>query len=187
MIKKEDTSKRKAIVWTVLCLVFVCVIAFFLRGVLVYKAFPLNYVDEIKNYSGEYSIDEYLISAVIATESGFDATAESSSGAMGLMQIMPDTGVWAAQKIGIESFDVQMLNDPDVNIRIGCWYLNYLKDKYDGDAKKVLAAYNAGPSRVDDWVDNDGVLREIPFVETENYVVKVQRNYNIYKGLYDDF
>ncbi len=183
--EKRITTTMK--VWTVLCILFVCAVALLVRGVLVPKTFPLEHKEIITKYSAEYDIDKYLVCAVIFAESGFDELAVSPKGATGLMQILPDTGAWAAQKIGMQSFDEQMLSDPDVNIRIGCWYLDYLNQKYEGDADKVLAAYNAGPSRVDEWTDSDGVLREIPFVETENYVSRVQRNYNIYKGLYNGF
>lgn len=188
MTKKEESTITTTMkVWTVLCILLVCAVALFVRGVLAYKTFPLEHEELINKYSAEYDIDKYLVSAVIFAESGFDELAVSSKGATGLMQILPDTGAWAAQKIGMQSFTEQMLTDPDVNIRIGCWYLNYLNQKYDGDSDKVFAAYNAGPSRVDEWTDSDGVLREIPFEETENYVSRIQINYNIYKGLYNDF
>lgn len=184
---RKDVLNRKLKIWTVLCLLCVIAAALIIRGIWVYKAFPLEHEETIKQYSQEYGIDKFLVCAVIKAESSFNKTALSSPGAMGLMQIMPDTGTWAAEKIGIDQFEISMLYEPDINIRIGCWYLDYLNTKFEGDAKKVLAAYNAGPSRVNDWLDADGVLREIPFEETENYIVKIERNYDIYKGLYKDF
>lgn len=187
MSKQENMTRKKIKIWTILSLLLVCAFAFFLRSVLVYKAYPLEHEQEIIKYSEEYSIDKHFVCTVIFTESGFNELAVSSRGAIGLMQIMPDTGAWAAQIIGIESFEVQMLYEPTVNIRIGCWYLNYLTEMFDGDAVKVMAAYNAGPSRVAEWVDDDGVLREIAFEETENYIIKIKRNYEIYTGLYHDF
>lgn len=183
----DSAIKKKQMIWTIICLVTVCACAILLRSIFVYKLYPLKYQDEIARYSKEYAIDEYFVCAVICTESHFKEDAQSGKGAMGLMQIMPDTGEWAAQKIGIEGFTTDMLSNPNVNIRIGCWYLHYLTSVFDGDAQKVLAAYNAGPSRVKDWVDEDGELREIPFKETEEYLKKVQRYYEIYKGIYDDF
>ena len=187
MSKQENmaiTTKMK--VWTVLCILLVCAAALVVRGVLVYKTFPLDYAESIVKYSEEYDIDKYLVCAVIFAESGFDDTALSPAGAVGVMQIIPGTGVWAAEKIGIESFDEQMLSDPDINIRLGCWYLNHLGEMFDGDPTKVLAAYNAGPSNVKEWLDSDGALREIQHPETENYVLRVNRYYDIYKGLYND-
>jgi soluble lytic murein transglycosylase len=161
-------------------------VAFLLRGVIVYEIYPLDYTDEIKTYSDEYALDAYFVSAVIRTESGFDEEAVSHRGAVGLMQIMPDTGAWAAEKIGMTEFSADMLAQPDVNIRIGCWYLRYLDDMFEGDQNKVMAAYNAGPNKVKEWAGDDE-LGSIPYAETENYLVKVTRNYQIYKGLYDEF
>ncbi len=182
---RDDYKKRKA--WTIVCLILVCAAAILLRGVAVYKLYPLKYQEQIKQYSEVYNIDAYFVSAVICAESGFDQQAISSKGAIGLMQIMPDTGEWAAGKIGIENYSLSVLNEPDTNIQIGCWYLGYLRDKFDGDPRKVLAAYNAGPSNVGDWLVEDSGLENIPFEETDSYIEKVQNNYEIYKGLYNDF
>jgi soluble lytic murein transglycosylase len=103
------------------------------------------------------------------------------------MQIMPDTGAWAAGKMGIEGYSADMLSDPSVNISIGCWYLRYLSDLFDGDMRKVLAGYNAGPANVQNWVNSEGALDNIPYEETERYLEKVLRYYEIYKGLYSNF
>lgn len=183
--RKEEYASRTR-TWTLICVILVCAIALLLRGVIVYQIFPLRFVDEIKQYSAEYGQDPYLVSAVICTESGFDDTAVSRRGAVGLMQIMPDTGAWAAEKIGIADFSQEMLNRPDVNIRIGCWYLSYLDNMFGGDWDKVIAAYNAGPGNVTEWA-GDGKLTDIPFGETKNYLIKIKRNLEIYKGLYNEF
>jgi soluble lytic murein transglycosylase len=169
------------------CLLGICIAAVFLRTTVLYRIYPLDYEEEIAEWSRTYTINEYLVCAVICAESRFDETAVSPKGAVGLMQIMPDTGEWAAGKIGIEGYSDQMLTDPNTNIRIGCWYLSYLDDKFSGDARKVLAAYNAGPANVQEWLETDEALENIPFEETENYLERVQRNYEIYKGLYDVF
>ena len=178
-------SKRK--LWTVICLVVVCIAAFILRASIVYKIYPLEYQQEIAQWSDTYTIDAYLVCAVICTESGFDETAISPKGAVGLMQIMPSTGEWSAQKIGIEDYSNDMLLDPETNIQIGCWYLSYLGGLFESDARKVLAAYNAGPAKVQEWVESDSLLQNIPYDETKNYLERVQRNYEIYKGIYDEF
>ena len=185
MTKSSNKTKIKA--WTVICIILICAAAFLLRGVIIFKVYPLEYEELILQYSDEYSIDEHLVCAVISAESGFDSAALSSPGAMGLMQIMPDTGEWIAEKLGIEGFETNMLYDPETNIKYGCWYLNYLNSVFDGDIDKILAAYNAGPSRVKEWLDSDGNLREIPYVETENYMFKIKKNYEVYKSLYPDF
>ena len=187
MSKHSAKTKNKAKIWTVVCLLLVCAAAILLRGFFVYKIYPLKYEDLIIKYSTEYSIDEHLVCAVISAESSFNETALSGSGAMGLMQIMPDTGSWIAEKIGIDGFETSMLYDPETSIKLGCWYLNYLNALFDGDVRKVLAAYNAGPSRVSEWIDDDGVLTEIPYKETDNYIIKIEKNYEIYKALYADF
>ena len=108
---------------------------------------------------------------------------------MGLMQIMPETGEWIAGKIGIEDFNAEMLEDPEVNIEMGVWYLDYLAERFDGETDTVIAAYNAGHGNVEKWL-NDGqysadgrTLAEIPFEETRNYVKKVNRAYEIYSKI----
>lgn len=191
MAKRRNIStlgaKKKLKTWTIICLIFVCIAALVFRGFLVYIIYPINYQDEIKQNCENYSIDEYFVCALIFAESSFKDDAISNKGAIGLMQIMPDTGEWAAEKIGLEDYSVEMLSDPKININIGCWYLAYLSDRFDSDAKKVLAAYNAGPSNVDEWTTEDGTLGDIPFNETSKYLVRVQRYYEIYRGIYNDF
>ena len=184
--RKRRTGDNNIRIWTIVCIVLVCAVALLLRGIVVYHFYPLEFKEEIKRYSEEYALDAYFVSAVICTESGFNETAVSNRGAVGLMQIMPDTGTWAAEKIGISDFTTDMLTQPDVNIRIGCWYLRYLDDMFEGDQNKVMAAYNAGPNNVKEWAGGRE-LTDIPFAETENYLVKVTRNLQIYKGLYDEF
>ncbi len=185
--RKTGDSPKKRKIWTVVCLVGICIAAVLLRTTILFRIYPLDYEEEIAEWSRTYTINEYLVCAVICAESGFDEAAVSPKGAVGLMQIMPDTGEWAAEKIGIEDYSVDELTDPDMNIQIGCWYINYLDEKFGGDVRKVLAAYNAGPANVQEWLESDGALENIPFEETENYLERVQRNYEIYKGLYDVF
>lgn len=181
---KENRASKKE--WTIACLALVIMAALLLRGVVIYRYYPLEHQESIKRYSDEYTLDPYLVSAVIFTESRFRSTAVSPKGAVGLMQIMPDTGEWIAGKIGIVDYAPQMLTDTDVNIHMGCWYLRYLYDRFSGDMDKVLAAYNAGPRNVSEWA-GDGELTHIPFAETQNYLEKVNRNHYIYMGLYNDF
>lgn len=152
--------------------------------------FPLKYSENIIKYSQEYSLDPFLVAAVIKTESNFDEGAKSSKNAYGLMQITPDTAEWAAKKMEINSFKGEMLYNPDFNIRMGCWYLNNLSEEFDDNTELVLAAYNGGRGNVQKWLKNsdhsaDGKnLQYIPFKETDKYVKKVKVNYNVYKYLY---
>ena len=187
---RELPAKHKK-AWLVLCLVLIWGAGIALRlGVDIF--FPLKYQDLIVRYSREFSLkekgmDEYHIAAIIRTESRFNEKAESKKGAVGLMQILPDTGAWAAEKIGIGDYTADSLWDPEVNIRIGCWYLAYLADMFNGDLTKVLAAYNAGPTNVKKWLEDDGNLINIGHLETQSYVMRVEKYYDIYKALYSDF
>lgn len=138
--------------------------------------YPLEYEDIIVKYAQENGLDPYFVAAVIYVESGFDAQAVSGAGAMGLMQIMPDTGEWIAGKLGIDAFEQSMLFDPDTNIKFGSWYLHFLNDKFEGNRQLVMAGYNAGHNRVAGWLEDktlsDGKeLKEIPFAETERYEI----------------
>lgn len=181
--KKADTpAKRKA--WTIACLLLVCAVALLARGVFVYRIYPLEYKDYITRYSADYELDPYLVCAVINAESNFTADAQSHKSAIGLMQIMPSTGEWIAGKIGIDGYTEAMLTDPETNIRIGCWYLHYLNGLFDGNEDHMIAAYNAGQGKVQEWIATDAALEDIPYPETENYLKKVKTFYEIYKGLY---
>lgn len=152
--------------------------------------FPLKYSDNIIKYSQEYNLDPFLVAAVIKTESNFDEGAKSNKNAYGLMQITSDTAEWAAEKMNVNNFKTEMLYNPDFNIRMGCWYLNNLKEEFNNNTELVLAAYNGGRGNVQKWLksaehSSDGKnLHYIPFKETDKYIKKVKVNYNIYKYLY---
>lgn len=153
------------------------------------KLYPLKYEDEILKYSNNYNLDPYLIAAIISVESGFEEKATSHKGAIGLMQILPKTGEWAADEIGLKSFNEDMLYQPEINIRIGTWYVNKLNNQFN-DIKLVLAAYNGGSGNVSKWLKNkkyspDGKkLKEIPFKETSDYLEKVELRKKIYEYVY---
>ncbi len=152
--------------------------------------YPYKYTEYVNKYSEEYEIDPYLVLAVIKTESDFNKEAVSKREAKGLMQIMDTTGQWAAKEIGINYFMPSMLFDPELNIRMGCWYLKTLEKEFD-NLDLILAAYNGGSGNVNKWLSDeeyslDGEsLNYIPFPETKKYVDKVKANYNIYKYLYN--
>ena len=147
--------------------------------------YPVKYSEIVEKYSAEINIDKYLIYAVINTESGFDEKAVSHKGAQGLMQIMEDTAIWCMDKMNLEASSII---DPDVNIHIGTWYLKMLLDKYDGDVKTALAAYNGGMGNVSRWLNDpeysnsEGRLTKIPFAETRKYVRNVLWTVKIYKN-----
>lgn len=152
------------------------------------KTHPLTYSEYVEKYSEMYGVPAPVIYATIKTESGFTSNAVSSVGAVGLMQLMPDTFLWLCEKQG-EELDVGMLYDPETNIRYGTYYLSYLYREF-GLWETVYAAYNCGPGRVKEWqkneeyADENGVLIKIPFSETAGYVKKVSKAVGIYENLY---
>lgn len=147
-----------------------------------------EFTEYVTKYSNEFDVPEALIYAVIRTESGFDPEARSSVGAIGLMQLMPDTLDWLSRLLDEEA-PTGEITDPETNIKYGTYYLRYLCDRF-GNLDTALAAYNAGHGRVASWLTNkeysdDGItLKSIPFEETKNYVNKVTSDYNTYKKLY---
>lgn len=157
------------------------------------RTYKLEYAGLIRRYAREYALDPYLVAAMIHVESGNRPAAVSPAGAVGLMQIMPDTGAWIAYKLEDmqqEDFDAKTLTKPELNIRYGCWYLRFLLDRFAGDTRYAVIAYNAGHGNLEKWLANDdltsnGALKRIPFAETDAYVQKVMRAREKYKELYD--
>lgn len=148
---------------------------------------PRAYSEFVEKYAAAYNIPEDVCYAVIKCESGFDSTAVSSAGAVGLMQIMPDTFTYLCSLTG-DDYESGMLYDPETNIRFGIYYLSILYDRF-GVWETVFAAYNCGPSRVDGWirdgkVNESGRLTEIPIAETAAYVERVAKAIEKYETLY---
>lgn len=184
---RRKKKKILIITFTALAFVFVSIFGLYCYFKVLY---PMKHQALIAKYAQEYDLDPYFVSAVIWKESRFREDAVSSAGAVGLMQVMPETGGWISEKIGLEGYDATRLKEPEYNIRLGCWYLSYLEDKFGGDVTKILAGYNAGPNRVNSWLENPEyssngtTLEKIPFMETHQYVEKVQQSYQIYRILY---
>lgn len=130
----------------------------------------------IEKSAEEQHVSPFLLQAVILTESKFDAKAVSHVGAVGMMQLMPETAEWISEESGLPADD---LNQPDENIPLGAWYLNFLLKKYHNNEVLALAAYNAGRGNVDEWVEKynwgEGFSKvdEIPFPETREFVKTV--------------
>lgn len=173
------------------------------------RLYPFPYREEILAYSRKHGLDPRFVASIIKNESRFRPTAVSPRGAVGLMQIMPDTGRWAAEQLGFADFDVDMLRDPATNILIGTWYLSELRREFGGNFVLVVAAYNAGRGRVRAWLESDGfVLKEnaacglavwpgsvitedypvskLDLAETRNYVRRVTQTLKRYRQLYPE-
>ncbi|MCE5221015.1 MAG: lytic transglycosylase domain-containing protein [Clostridium sp.] len=154
------------------------------------KFFPYKYKEYVDTYSRKYNLDPLFVLAVIKTESKFDDDAHSHKNAVGLMQITVETGEWAAKEMGFSAFSKDDLYNEEYNIRMGCWYLRRLNDTFDGDLYLTIAAYNAGPTNVQKWLENEKYSSDgksidyIPFGETKKYVDKVNTYYHVYEYLY---
>lgn len=151
-------------------------------------SYPRKYASIVSAQAAEYGLEESLVYAVIKAESDFDAGAVSSAGAMGLMQMMPDTFYWMQTHVG-ETHDAAALYEPAVSIRFGCAFLSLLLREY-GDLTVALCAYNAGMGNVASWLsdgaysDDGETLKAIPFGETEAYVQKVLQYKETYEEIY---
>ena len=139
--------------------------------------YPFRYQQYVRAHARNYGIDPALLAAVIYQESKFDAHARSESGAIGLMQLRPATAHGIALRTGGAAFRTSDLENPEINIRYGSWYLRHLFRKY-GDERLVLAAYNAGQGNVDRWRARG---EEIQFPETRAYVDRVEDLKRIYR------
>lgn len=151
--------------------------------------YPYPYKQIINKYAIEYNTDSLLVVSVIKAESSFLPFSSSDKGAIGLMQLMPDTAREISQKLG-EDYAAIDLKDPETNIRYGSMYLAGLSKQYDGNTVLTLAAYNAGSGRVKEWLKTTGLgldnysVKDIPFPETRTYVEKVLKYHQEYSKLY---
>jgi len=151
--------------------------------------YPIRYEDELRRQAASKQLDPALVAGLILQESSFDPQALSRAGARGLMQVMPTTGRHIARARGV-GFQRASLNDPRTSLDFGTHYLRQVSDRFDGAVEKVLAAYNAGPRRVDQWtalrpgLGSEEFIESIPFTETRQYVMLVLANREQYRRLY---
>jgi len=138
--------------------------------------YPLRYSEYVRVHAREHKLDPALMAAVIYQESKFRPSVESSSGAIGLMQLTPATARGIAIRTGGSAFRTSDLYNPEINIRYGAWYLDNLFAKYHSE-RLVLAAYNAGQGNVDRWLAHG---ESIQFPETRAYVSRVEHLKQIY-------
>ena len=151
--------------------------------------YPLRYEEQILTSATTHGVDPYLVAAVIETESGWDASAQSDRGAQGLMQLMPETAHDMVYKGLVDgtAYDVNNLLDPATNIELGCAYLAYLISYFNGATDHAIAAYNAGMGNVDSWTETGDELADaIEFPETQSYLARVTTAHERYQELYPD-
>jgi soluble lytic murein transglycosylase len=150
--------------------------------------YPFPYLETIVKWSQERQLNPGLVTALIRQESRFMPQIKSAVGATGLMQVMPETGAWVAEKINLKKYSLEDVND---NVKLGTWYLDHTHDEYKNNSMLAVASYNAGPNAVADWLkrfsfnDPDDFVNKIPFPETNGYVKSVFENYWNYLRIYN--
>lgn len=182
---------KKIIIFLIAIIIIIAGIKYFdLDNILMKKIYVKEYSESVEKYSKQNNLDPNLVYAIIKAESNFNENAVSSSGAVGLMQLMDKTANEVADKLDIPNYNIDMLYKTDDNIKLGTKYYSILYEKYGNNAV-ALMAYNAGGGNVDRWIQN-GIIKKdgsdaenIPYKETNNYVRKILRDYEIYKELYD--
>ncbi len=152
--------------------------------------FPLPYEKDLVSNAKQQNLDPYMVAALIRQESEFDPQALSAKHAYGLTQVEPATGRSLAKRAGIKRFSNRSLFQPAINLKLGSYYLRGLLDQWSGKWEQTLASYNAGKSRVNDWItwnqyqEPAEFVESIPFTETREYVQAVLRNASVYRQLY---
>ena len=143
--------------------------------------YPLEYEQIVTAHARNYDLEPELLAAVIYAESRYQPDVVSSAGAVGLMQLLPETAKGIALRTGGDRFVISDLRNPEINVRYGAWYLDHLRDRYDGDLRLALAAYHGGQGNVDRWLAEGG---GIAFPETRDYVDEVMRVRGVYAKAY---
>lgn len=181
------TKRKTYIIFFLLFLVFLLINTTWLWKLM----YPINYEEEIKQYSEQYGLDPYLLLAIIQVETRFETDKISKKGAFGLMQLMPETSDWIIKQGGFPEYCDEELLEPAINIHLGSWYLASINNKFDNNMIATIAAYNAGPSIVNKWLTDgtwDGTeenIDQIPYGETRHYVQRVLYFYDRYQWIYE--
>ena len=182
---------KKKVISVILIIIFLILLVYGFIGIKTY-VYPLEYKDEVLEYSKKYNLDPYLVFAVINTESGFDKHATSSKDARGLMQITQSTAKEVNEITNsVDSLNEENIYNEDINIELGCQYLASLISRYNGNYYLAICSYNAGIGNVDKWISQGQITEdfnttdvELPFKETTKYLKKVIHNYKMYKIIY---
>ena len=187
MNKKTKRKNTKKIFIILIIIIFLILFISSSKEQMIKMTYKKEYSEYVSKYSQEYDVEEDLVYAIIKVESNFDSNAKSNKEAQGLMQLMYSTAEEIAKKIDINLTKDNIL-EPEININIGTKYISILIEKYNC-IELALAAYNAGSGNVDKWIDNGTIksdgsdIENIPYKETNMYVRKVMRDYNIYTQL----
>jgi soluble lytic murein transglycosylase len=150
--------------------------------------YPFPFVEVIEQQSQRHDLNPLLVTALIRQESRFEPDIKSKVGAVGLMQMMPKTGAWAAQNLNLKTYT---LENPDDNIKLGTWFLDQIHRTFKNNSLLAVASYNAGQGNMAKWMqqrksmDPDEFVEAIPYDETKDYVKQVFGNYWNYLRLYD--
>lgn len=192
-IKKRRKKRRLTLTGKLvvlgICLLLALGICRWCHSTLPYWLYPTPYYDQIVTQAEETELDPLLVLAIARVESGFNPDALSPVGAVGIMQLMPDTARWLAGRLG-EDYCADRLSDVEYNIHLGTEYLRFLLDYWDGDINRAVASYNAGQAKVAEWLNSglwDGTLDacdNIPYQETRDYLKRVLAVYQQYIELY---
>lgn len=186
------TIRNILIVFLIVAILFCVCNALDIKTRILKQLYPRTYSEYVVKYSNEYGVDPLLVYAVIKAESNFDKDVVSSRNAKGVMQLMDKTAEEVAGNMVIlDDYNSEMLFDAETNIKIGTKYLSELIEKYKS-YQVAVAAYNAGTGTVDRWIEMGTIkadgsdIEKIPYKETNMYVRKIIRDYEIYKNLYKE-
>lgn len=188
-IRKRGCGCGRTILSLFLVLVIAAGVVFAVREAFYRYMFPVKYETVVADNAAEWNVPETLIYATIQTESGFDPEARSEAGARGLMQMTEETFEWLRTKEDFGDPDITFadLDDPEVSIAYGTYFLQLLLQEFDGDISTAMSAYHAGRGSVHSWLEqkkyseNGVTLDTIPKEDTAYYVQKIQRAMNVYE------
>lgn len=183
--------KKTLIILLIIILLSILILKIFnIKGYILKKIYPIKYSEYVEKYSEECNLDPLLVYAIIKAESNFNTNVKSRSNAIGLMQLMPTTAEELETELLIQISE-EKLYDPEINIMFGTKYFSKLITSYKGNINLAIIAYNAGIGNVNNWLEkgiikSDGTdIENVPFKETNNYIRKILRDYEIYKTLYN--
>jgi len=174
----------------VICIVLLIIIIVAMQSKAFWRLmYPIQYYAIIRREASSTKVDPLLVAAIASVESKFEEGHISHAGAVGLLQLMPQTAKWIASKSGT-NFNAADLGKNNVNIRLGSWYVGYLIRHFNGNIVAAVAAYNAGPNKVDGWLAGHvwsgqlSTVNDIPIGETRHFLQRVFYNYDIYSRVY---